>query len=148
MFDIKTTAQELDQLLHDIVVKQGMFVPVKKTLIRYKNYALVKNQDGDWIVMLLVNDRKIHIATVFLKVSAFAVCKLHEQRKSAKIDDIKSDDNIFRKNYINSVYYKKTAQVSTINATKDNALWRYEIAAAEAKSAKERIDRSFYSSLV
>jgi hypothetical protein len=148
MFDIKTTAQELDQLLHDIVVKQGMFVPVKKTLLRYKNYALVKNQDGDWIVMLLVNGRKIHIATVFLKVTAFAVCKLHEQKKTARLDEVKNDDEIFRKNYINSVYYKKTVQTSTVNETRDNALWRYEIASAEAKGAKERIDRAFYSSLV
>jgi hypothetical protein len=85
---------------------------------------------------------------VFLKVSAFAVCKLHEQRKFARLDDVKIADDIFRKNYINSVYYKKTVQTSTVNETKDNALWRFEIASADAKNAKDKIDRVFYSSLV
>jgi hypothetical protein len=147
MFNIQQVAKELDDLLHDIVVKQGMFVSVSKGLIRYKNYIIVRNNEGDWVVAVLVNDRKKYISTVCLKVSAFAICKLHEKNKKIKIAEIEEQDSIFKKNYINSQFYKKTAQSSTNEITKDNAVWRYEIAANDARVAKKKIDSIFYASL-
>lgn len=146
MFDIKETAKELDRLLHDIVVNQGMFVPVNKDLIRYKNYMMVRNEDNDWVV-LLVKDKKIHIATVCLKVSAFAMCKLHEKRRSNTMAEVENLDKHFKKNYIDSLFYKKTAQHSSNEITKDNAVWRFEIASASARDAKKKIDDIFYASL-
>ena len=147
MFDIKETAQELDRLLHDIVVKQGIFVSVNKDLIRYKNYMIVRNEDNDWIV-LLVKDKKVHISTVCLKVSAFAICKLHEKRRSNTIAEVENLDKHFKKNYVDSLFYKKTAQNSNNEITRDNAVWRFEISSAEARSAKKKIDDIFYASLV
>ncbi len=80
MFDIKKAAADLDSMLSDIVVKQGIFVAVSKRQIRYKNYIIVREENSDWNV-ILVKDKKIHLATVFLKISAFTVCKLHEKGK-------------------------------------------------------------------
>jgi len=99
MFDVKQAAADLDSMLHDIVVKQGIFVALNKRLIRYKKYIIVRDVNDDWTV-ILSDQRKFHIATVFLKVSAFAVCKMHEKGKNTSIDEIKSNDDIFRKNYI------------------------------------------------
>lgn len=147
MFDIKAAARDLESLLHDIVVKQGIFVPISKDLIRYKNYTLVKNQDGDWVVLIIKNGKKYHIATVLLKMSAFAICKLHEKGRHSRVTEVDSYDKIFKKNYIDSLFYKKTVESNRDSVSKDNAQWRYEIAISEAKLAKQKIDAIFYASI-
>jgi hypothetical protein len=103
MFDIKVAARDLENLLHEIVVKNGVFVPINKNLIKYKNYTLVRNQDKDWIVLIIKNEKKYHISTVCLKVSAFAVCKLHEKQRMSKIEEVESHDTLFKKHYIITV---------------------------------------------
>ncbi len=148
MFDIKAAARDLDSLLHEIVVKQGIFVPINKDLIRYKNYMMIKNENKDWVVVNIVEGKKKHILTVCLKVSAFAVCKLHEKNRLSKIKEVESYDIVFQKNYIDSLFYKKTAETSQNEATRENAQWRYEIAASEAKVAKKKIDNIFYALIV
>ncbi len=147
MFDIKKAAADLDSMLSDIVVKQGVFVAVSKRQIRYKNYIIVREENSDWNV-ILVKDKKIHLATVFLKISAFAVCKLHEKGKIRSLDEVTSNDAIFKKNYIDSQFYRKTIQNTDNDVTRDNAQWRFEIVQANAKQAKDRIDSLFYSSIV
>ena len=147
MFDVKQAAADLDSMLHDIVVKQGIFVALNKRLIRYKKYIIVRDVNDDWTV-ILSDQRKFHIATVFLKVSAFAVCKMHEKGKITSIDEIKSNDDIFRKNYIDSQFYRKTAQSAKDPVTRENAYWRLEMVKDNAKTAKARIDGMFYSSIV
>jgi len=147
MFDVKQAAADLDSMLHDIVVKQGIFVEVNKRLIRYKKYIIVRDVNDNWTV-ILSDQRKFHIATVFLKVSAFAVCKMHEKGKTTSIDEIKSNDDIFRKNYIDSQFYRKTAQSAKDPVTRENAYWRLEMVKDTAKTAKARIDGMFYSSIV
>jgi len=147
MFDIKQAAADLDSMLYDIVVKQGIFVAVNKRQIRYKKYIIVKGTDDNWNV-ILADKRKIHVATVFLKVSAFAICKMHEKGKKHSIDDIKNNDEIFRKNYIDSQFYRKTAQNAKDPVTRESAYWRFELVKDYAKTAKARIDNLFYSSIV
>ncbi len=147
MFDIKKAAADLDSMLSDIVVKQGIFVAVSKRQIRYKNYIIVREENSDWNV-ILVKDKKIHLATVFLKISAFAVCKLHEKGKIRSLDEVTGNDAIFKKNYIDSQFYRKTIQNTDNDVTRDNAQWRFEIVQANAKQAKDRIDSLFYSSIV
>jgi hypothetical protein len=147
MFDVKQAAADLDSMLHDIVVKQGIFVALNKRLIRYKKYIIVRDVNDDWTV-ILSDQRKFHIATVFLKVSAFAVCKMHEKGKNTSIDEIKINDDIFRKNYIDSQFYRKTAQSAKDPVTRENAYWRLEMVKDNAKTAKARIDGMFYSSIV
>lgn len=148
MLDIKKAAAHLDSLLSDIVVKEGIFVAETKRLIRYKNYAIVRNDDDDWVVIVIKDGRKYHVGTVFLKISAFAVCKLHEKGKFRIVEEVKTNDAIFRKNYIDSQFYRKTAQNSENPVTRDSAQWRFEIVQATAKAAKEKIDNLFYSSIV
>jgi hypothetical protein len=146
MLDIKQTANELESMLKDMVLNSGMFVPISKDMIKYKKYTIIKLPDGAWAVFH--NDvKKKHIATTFLKVSAFAVCKLHEKRQSLKIYEIELQDKVFEKNYVDSLVYKHTYKKTQDNMTRDTALWRFEIAHAKAKHAKEIIDRLFYSSL-
>ncbi len=147
MFDIKKAAADLDSMLSDIVVKQGIFVAVSKRQIRYKNYIIVREENSDWNV-ILVKDKKIHLATVFLKISAFTVCKLHEKGKLRSLAEVISNDTIFKKNYIDSQFYRKTIQNTDNDVTRDNAQWRFEIVQANAKQAKDRIDALFYSSIV
>lgn len=147
MFDIKKAAANLDSMLSDIVVKQGIFVAVNKRQIRYKNYIIVREDNSDWTV-ILVKDKKIHVATVFLKISAFAVCKLHEKGKAHSLQEVKNNDAIFKKNYIDSQFYRKTIQTTDNEVSRDNAQWRFEIVQANAKQAKDRIDSLFYSSIV
>jgi hypothetical protein len=108
---------------------------------------VLKGPDDLWHVFLL-EPKKVHIATTFLKVSAFAVCKGHESRKQYNIDEVLSNDEVFQKNYTDSVFYKKTIQKTASPISRDNALWRYEIAHANAKAAKSRIDDIFYASIV
>lgn len=147
MFDIKQAAASLDSMLSDIVVKQGIFVAVNKRQIRYKNYIILRDENSDWTV-ILVKDKKVHLATVFLKISAFAICKLHEKGKLRSIEEVKSNDAIFKKNYIDSQFYRKTIQKTDNDISRDNAQWRFEIVQSNAKQAKDRIDTIFYSSIV
>ena len=64
MFDVKQAAADLDSMLHDIVVKQGVFVAVNKRLIRYKKYIIVRDPNDDWTV-ILSDQRKIHVPQFF-----------------------------------------------------------------------------------
>lgn len=148
MLDIKKAAAHLDSLLSDIVVKEGIFIAETKRLIRYKNYAVIRNTNDDWVILLIKDKRKFHIGTVFLKISAFALCKLHEKGKNRSVEEVKQNDAIFRKNYIDSQFYRKTAQTAKDPATRDSAQWRFEIVQTAARTAKGKIDSLFYSSIV
>ncbi len=146
MLNLKETASELEGMLRDIALKSGIFVPISKDLIRYKKYSVIKLEDGSWAVFY--NDpKKQYITTTFLKVSAFAVCKMHEKRLSGRIQEIEKNDSIFEKNYADTLIYKQTYRKTTDNVRKDTALWRYEIAHANAKQAKQAIDSVFYASI-
>jgi hypothetical protein len=146
MLNVKHTAQELEGMLKDIVLNSGIFVPIGKDLIKYKKYTIIKLADNTWSVFY--NDvRKKHIATTFLKVSAFAICKLHEKRQAVRVSEIEFQDKIFEKNYVDSLVFKHTYKNTKDNTTRDTALWRFEIAHAKAKHAKEIIDGLFYTSL-
>ena len=146
MFNISQTAHELDGMLKDIAQQAGIFVPISKDLIKYKKYTVLKLPDNTWSVFLN-EGRKKHIGTTFLKVSAFALCKLHEKHQLQRIKEIEQNDKIFEKNYIDSLVYKHTYKVTKDAQTRDNALWRYEIAHAKAKHAKQIIDGMFYASV-
>lgn len=148
MFDeLKEISADLEAMMYDMAVRSGIFVPINKTSFRYKKYMVLKGPDDLWHVFLL-EPKKIHIATTFLKVSAFAICKSHEKRKGIHVDEIVSNDKIFQKNYTDSLFYKRTYNKTKDPISKDNALWRYEVAHAEAKQAKRRIDDIFYASIV
>jgi hypothetical protein len=147
IFDIKKTAQELEQLVTDVVARQGLFVPVGRDMIRYKKYVIKRDQLGRWNVFS-TEPRKRYIANTFLKVSAFAVCKLDEKRLTNKLDEVLKTDQDFSKHYIDSLHFKNTIKISKDTARQDIAQWRYEIAHDRAREAKQFIDRVFYSSIV
>jgi hypothetical protein len=72
---------------------------------------------------------------------------MHEKRLSGRIQEIEKNDSIFEKNYADTLIYKQTYRKTTDDVRKDTALWRYEIAHAKAKQAKQAIDTVFYSSI-
>jgi hypothetical protein len=146
MFNIQETAHELEGMLKDIALKSGIFVPISKDLIKYKKYSIIKLSDGSWGVFHNDN-KKRHIASTFLKVSALTVCKMHEKHQTARIQDIERNDRIFEKNYTDSLIYKNTYKKAADTVIKDTALWRYELAHAKAKHAKQIIDGAFYRSI-
>lgn len=146
IFDIKSESRDLEALIYDMAVKSGLFVPLNKTTFKYKNYMILKGPDELWHTFML-KPNKQHIGRTFLKVSAFAICKLHDKGSRKLIEEVRLEDQIFERNYIDSLYYKKTYQRTKDPATKDTALWRYEIVQAKAKAAKARIDGIFYSSI-
>jgi hypothetical protein len=137
--------EKIEAEIYDIAVRSGMFVPIDKRSIRYKKYMIIKGPDDRWNVFQLPGKRLI--SSSFLKVTAFAVAKLHDQKKITSVDKVQSADTRFQKNYNDSVFYKNTMKVSKDLVTKDTALWRYEMVKAEVKSAKDEIDAIFYSSL-
>lgn len=147
MSELKKTSAELEAMLYDIAVRSGIFVPLNRTTFKYKKYIILKGPDNQWHVFLITGTKKKHIATTFLKVSSFAICKAHEKNKAQKIDDVLNYDGIFKRNYIDSQFFRRTYQVTTDNIVKDNALWRYEVVHQKAKDAKLRIDDIFYSSI-
>lgn len=144
MLNFKQTAQELDAMLYDVIMQAGIFVPVDKNTFQSKKYQ-IKRIEGGWSVYDL--NTKAKIADTYLKVSAFAVCKLHEKRYSGQVKEVLSEDQAFSRNYIDSLFHKNIYKVSKDEITRDNALWRYELVHGRAKRAKDRIDRLFYSSI-
>jgi len=147
MFNIQDTSRDLESMLMDIAVKSGIFVPINRDTIKYKNYLITRDSPEGWNVFYL-DKRKKHIANTFLKVSAFTIVKLHEKRQSHRIDDVLRLDHKFEKNYVDSLYYKNTYKKTQDNQVKDTSLWRYEISHAKAKHSKQLIDGIFYSSIV
>lgn len=147
MFDIKTTAGNLDNMLRDFIIKGGIITPVSKNVFRYKNYLVTRDRTGGWNVFLINGNTKRHIESTFLKVSAFAICKAHDKNKYNVILDIKKEDSIFERNYLDSLFFKNTYNTSTDYDKKDTALWRLEIVHEKAALAKKKIDRIFYSSI-
>lgn len=146
MLDIQETARDLEGMLMDIALNSGIFVPINRDTIKYKNYLITRDHPDGWNVFRL-DKRKKHIANTFLKVSAFAVVKLHEKRQGHRIDEVLRNDHIFEKNYVDSLYYKNTFKRAKDLLIRDTVLWRYEIAHAKAKHSKKLIDGMFYSSV-
>jgi hypothetical protein len=144
--NISKTANELDQMLYDFVTKGGLIIPVNKTTFKYRNYLIVNDNQNGWSIFYLTNIKN-HVASTFLKVSAFAICKAHEAGAYSKIKEIKKYDSIFEKNYLDSVVFKHTINHSSNEIVKDTALCRFELVQAKAKRAKQKIDNMFYSSL-
>jgi hypothetical protein len=145
MIDIKTAANELNNMLTDAVASRGVFVPVKKNLLQYKNYLIRKDDDGSWTVIYVAPQNiKYVLANTFLKISAFAVVKLHEKKRERDISSVIFEDKLFENNYTDSIYFKNIFKITQDDARRDNALWRYEIVTAKAKTAKAKIDRTFY----
>ncbi len=141
--DIEKAAVEFDNMLFKLVTKGGLFVPSGNNLIKYKGYRLKRVNSG-WDV--IINNKLI--ASTFLKVSAFAICKAHEERQTGRFTEILENDKIFERNFIDSLFLKHTATVSKDSISKDTAQWRFEQVNQRAKSAKARIDSLFYSSIV
>lgn len=135
----------IDAIFYDIAVRSGMFVPVNNRTVRYKKYMILRGPDDRWNVFSMPN--KSLISSTFLKVSAFAVAKLHDQHKTSRLQEVERQDALFQKNYLDSVFYKNTMSVSKDDVKKDVALWRYELVKEQVKGAKAQIDRIFYSSL-
>jgi hypothetical protein len=146
MHNLQHISQDLEGMLTDIALKSGIFVPVNRDTIKYKNYLIARDSTEGWNVFYL-EKRKAHIGKKFLKVSAFALLKLHEKRQYHRITDVLRSDSVFEKNYMDGLYYKNTIKKSKDPLTRDNALWRYEIAHAKARHSKKLIDGTFYSSI-
>lgn len=134
-------AESIESLIYDMAVRAGVFVPINNRSYKYKNYMVINGPNGSWNVFLM--PRKVHIATTFLKVSAFAACKLHENEKLLSLEQLLKNDAVFEKNYIDSVHYKKTYNITQDSVRKDTAEWRWEISLLKAKIAKAKIDRLF-----
>lgn len=146
MFEVKYSHEEMEAMLYDIAVKSGVFVPINKNSYRYKNWMVIKGPDDCWHIFQ-IEPKKKKICSTFLKISAFTVCKLIEKRKLRNVDEIVRQDGIFRKNYIDSIFYRNTFKKTKDRISKDNALWRYEIVYIRAKLVKDQIEKQFYSSL-
>lgn len=146
MLDIKKTAEELNQMLHDTIMKGSIIVPINKHTFKYKNYLIVRDQSGGWSVCKL-GSYKMHIASTFLKVTAFAICIAHANGRLKTVEELISEDAVFERNYNDSMFFQNTYKVSKDYEKKDTALWRYEIVHSKARFAKQKIDRIFYSSI-
>jgi hypothetical protein len=140
--EIKKSSEDLDNMLFDIMIKSGVFVPMNKNQFRFKNY-LIDRENQAWNIYY----QKKKICTTFLKVSAFAACRLHDQRKRKDLTEMLELDKIFQKNYLDILFYKHTLKNSKDYLKLDTALWRYEISSDKARAAKQKIDKTFYSSL-
>jgi hypothetical protein len=89
MINIKTAAQELNNMLTDAVASKGVFVALKKNLLQYKTYLVRKEQDDSWTVIYVSpKGNKYVLANTFLKISAFAVVKLHEKQRAREISEV------------------------------------------------------------
>ncbi len=148
MFDLKRAAQDLENMLHDAIVKQGVFTSIKGGSIIYKNYLIIKNKSGHWLVLEIKNKQKYFVSEVILKVSAFAICKLHEKHQVNKLNEVEKLDKLFEKNYIDTLFYRNTAEKSKNPDSKETAQIRYEESLTRARGYKHQIDAIFYSSIV
>ena len=143
--NMNINTEKLEAQIYDMAVRSGMFVPVDSRTFRYKRYMILRGPDDRWNVFLMPT--KQLIASTFLKVTAFALVKMHEKKMSHRMQELEDHDLKFQKNYNDSVFYKNTMSVSKDSIRRDNALWRYELVNEKVKSAKSQIDRIFYSSL-
>lgn len=145
MIDLKEKFQDFENMFFEIA-SNNIFVPISKNKLKYKNFFLEK-RDQSWTVTEKIGSYQKHIATTFLKISAFAVCKSYDQKKIHTAEKIIKQDREFEKNYIDSLHYKNTYKTTNSTILKDTVTWRYEISHGRAKKAKQSIDKEFYSLL-
>lgn len=143
IFEDQIISENIDALIYDIAVRAGVFVPVNERSYRYKNYMVLQGPDGLWHVFSL-NPRKRFLQSTFLKITAFAACKLHEKRDNRRLAEISSADTELQKHYTDSRFYRNTYKRTKDPVLRDTAHWRYEIAYAKVKKTKAIIDHIFY----
>lgn len=142
--DIKILAAELNSMLHDFIVDNGVFVPAGKNTVKYKNYIIQKSKDDLWVVSLY---SKI-IAETFLKSSAFVLCKLHETNNRIEFKNVCLHDKEFKKHFIDSKYFEYVIKNSQDEVSRDTALWRYEISTKKAEKLRKKINTMLYRLIV
>jgi hypothetical protein len=145
MLDIENQFKVFEELFIEIAIN-NVFVPVSKNKLQYKNFVIEK-KEGRWQVIQQYKGYHRYIADTFLKITAFAICKLYDAQKLNIVDAVIKKDYEFEKNYIDSIYYKNTFKKTNSQVLKDTVIWRYEIAHSKAKQAKHSIDKEFYSLL-
>jgi hypothetical protein len=87
-----------------MAVRSGMFVPVDSRTFRYKRYMILRGPDDRWNVFLMPT--KQLIASTFLKVTAFALVKMHEKKMSHRMQELEDHDLKFQKNNLTFIISK------------------------------------------
>ena len=141
--DIKTLASELNSMLHDFIVDNGIFIPVGKNIIKYKQYY-IKKSDNSWSI----HYNSTIIAETFLKISAFVFCKLHESSKHLEIKNLLSQDKEFKKHFIDCKYFENVIKNSQDEVLRNTVLWRYEISTKKAEQLRKKINSMLYRLIV
>lgn len=142
--NIEVIASELNSMLNDYIVDHGMFVPIKKNLIKYKNYTLQRANNESWSIFC----NKRLISETFLKSSAFVFCKLHESNNVKLLKDLVKHDKDFKKHFIDSKQFEYTIKESQDEITRDAAICRYDISSKQAERVRKKINNMLYRLIV
>lgn len=144
--DYKKLERDFDVLVNKMIDKNGIFVTIKPNVFRFKKYQVQKMNDG-WVVTFNKKGRIITIGTTFLKISAFAVCKLHDKQWLRQVAIVLENDEIYKKNSIDAGFFKNVVDNSKDFDKKSIAECRFDITSNKAKRAKKLIKNYFISTI-
>lgn len=139
-------AFELENLIREYVLNTGIFVPSNNGF-RYKSYFINQLEDRSWEVSLKRDTGYKVIANTFLKISAFTICRLHDNQHLSQIKFIMDLDETYRKNYIDAHYFKAIIKQSKVSLQRETAEVRYDLVNARADRAKQSLKKQFVASL-
>lgn len=140
-------AFELENIINDYVLTTGMFVS-SGTGYRYKNYAINQLPDYTWEVGVIHNKQFCFIANTFLKISAFTICKLHDNSHLNQLSYVTDLDDTYRRNHIDACNFKHVIKNSKISLQVETAEIRYHEVSGRADQAKQSLKKQFLASLV
>lgn len=133
--------------LSKITANTVVFRPIDNSNYAFKNYRVVKCDDSTWNCVKIISGKKIMLANVFLKISAFAYCKLLDQHRTSLADKIVNQDRFFEKNYHDCLFYKRIINSHRDSAVRDSASSRYEMARAQTTISKKYITSMLLSAI-
>lgn len=138
--------RDFDVLVNKMIDKNGIFVTIKPNVYRFKKYQ-VQKVDDNWVITINQKGRIRILGTTFLKISAFAVCKLHDKKWLRQVAIVIENDEIYKKNSIDAGFFKNVVDNTKDNDRKMIAECRFEVTAYKAKCAKKLIKNYFISTL-
>ena len=136
--------KDIVKLLEEIInqnLNEIDFPQVKGNSVRIKHMIVRKSPNG-----YLVYDTKNNsqIARTFCKTSAIALAKSIAQGKDLKKPILKYDE-IIKKNYIDSIFYKNTMNNTTDDLKRDVIEIRFLEAKFKTENAKQSLDSIIFA---
>jgi len=131
---------KFENFLEKEVKNSNLVVSLSNGVTVYKDFSVRLSKKGDYI---LSRSHGSILDKFNLKTSALLAAKMYESNDFSKLAELKILDNLYQKNYLESVFYKTRYKNSKNSESSDLYLARLSTLDSKIEYAKHQIASKF-----